>query len=456
MRTRRAQERALARSSPEGRLDRGRATCSSPRSRPRAWPRCSTRSRSPRAPCSSTPTRNENLRLSARNLENHQYLPPEGVNVYDLLRHEHLVLSKDAAAALDASAAASERLRTVMQTREHHQAPAAPHGEGEHALRETQQQVRVRGRLVAPTRSRSERPSRASSKSRVTDVRTMIVRGRMRRMGRGHAKTKNWKKAIVAAQRGRHDRVLRGSPGSSMAIKAFKPRSPARRYYKVADFKALDGNTAVVKKLIEHQPSNTAGRQQPRPHHLAFPRRRSQAALPHHRLQAQQDRRAREGRVARVRSEPARRASLSCNYARRREGATSSRPTASTVGDTIVSSRNADIKPGNSMPLRFIPVGTMIHNLGAARWQGRPARALRRRRPPSSWRRTATTRQVRLPSGEVRMVHLNCRADGRPGLEPRPREDLASARPVVRAGSVAAPAQPRRHDEPGRPPDGRW
>ena len=45
-------------------------------------------------------TGNDNLRLSARNLENHQYLPPEGVNVYDLLRFEHLVLTKDAADAI--------------------------------------------------------------------------------------------------------------------------------------------------------------------------------------------------------------------------------------------------------------------------------------------------------------------------------------------------------------------
>jgi large subunit ribosomal protein L4 len=43
---------------------------------------------------------NDNLRLSARNLPNHQFLPPEGVNVYDLLRFEHLVLTKDAAAAI--------------------------------------------------------------------------------------------------------------------------------------------------------------------------------------------------------------------------------------------------------------------------------------------------------------------------------------------------------------------
>lgn len=45
---------------------------------------------------------NEALRMSARNLPHHQFLPPEGVNVYDLLRHEHLILTKGAVAALEA------------------------------------------------------------------------------------------------------------------------------------------------------------------------------------------------------------------------------------------------------------------------------------------------------------------------------------------------------------------
>lgn len=45
---------------------------------------------------------NDKLKLSIRNLENHLFLPPEGVNVYDLLRHDHLVLSKEAAKALEA------------------------------------------------------------------------------------------------------------------------------------------------------------------------------------------------------------------------------------------------------------------------------------------------------------------------------------------------------------------
>jgi len=45
---------------------------------------------------------NENLRLSIRNLRFSGFLPPEGVNVYDLLRHDHLLVSKDAVRALEA------------------------------------------------------------------------------------------------------------------------------------------------------------------------------------------------------------------------------------------------------------------------------------------------------------------------------------------------------------------
>jgi large subunit ribosomal protein L4 len=44
---------------------------------------------------------NENLKLSIRNCADHQFLPPEGVNLYDLLRHDTLVLSREAAKALE-------------------------------------------------------------------------------------------------------------------------------------------------------------------------------------------------------------------------------------------------------------------------------------------------------------------------------------------------------------------
>lgn len=48
---------------------------------------------------------NERLRLSLRNMQNNQFLPPEGVNVYDLLRHDHVVVSKGAAKAIEARCA---------------------------------------------------------------------------------------------------------------------------------------------------------------------------------------------------------------------------------------------------------------------------------------------------------------------------------------------------------------
>jgi large subunit ribosomal protein L2 len=79
------------------------------------------------------------------------------------------------------------------------------------------------------------------------------------------------------------------------------------------------------------------------------------------------------------------------------------------VGDHIVSSRNADIKPGNSLPLRAIPLGTSIHNVELKKGKGgqlcRSAGvAAQLMAKEGAWG------QVRLPSGEVRLVHLDCRA----------------------------------------------
>jgi large subunit ribosomal protein L23 len=69
------------------------------------------------------------------------------------------------------------------------------------ALRETQSQY-----LFEVDRRANKLQIRAAVEQlfnvKVTDVRTMIVRGYMRRMGRGHSKTKNWKKAIVSLKEG--------------------------------------------------------------------------------------------------------------------------------------------------------------------------------------------------------------------------------------------------------------
>jgi len=79
------------------------------------------------------------------------------------------------------------------------------------------------------------------------------------------------------------------------------------------------------------------------------------------------------------------------------------------VGDTVLSSREADIKPGNSLPLRYIPLGTTIHNVclhvaGKAQLVRSAGDGAQLMAKEGDWG------QVRLPSGEVRKVHLDCRA----------------------------------------------
>ncbi len=79
------------------------------------------------------------------------------------------------------------------------------------------------------------------------------------------------------------------------------------------------------------------------------------------------------------------------------------------VGDTILAANGADIKPGNTLPLRFIPLGTSIHNvemkIGAggqlARSAGTAAQLMAKE---GDWG------TIRLPSGEMRKVHLDCTA----------------------------------------------
>ncbi len=79
------------------------------------------------------------------------------------------------------------------------------------------------------------------------------------------------------------------------------------------------------------------------------------------------------------------------------------------VGDTVVSGPQADIKPGNALPIANIPLGTMVHNVELvpgkggqmARSAGNAAQLMAKE---GKWA------QLRLPSGEIRMVSLDCKA----------------------------------------------
>ena len=79
------------------------------------------------------------------------------------------------------------------------------------------------------------------------------------------------------------------------------------------------------------------------------------------------------------------------------------------VGDRVLSGKGADIKPGNAAPLSDIPVGTLIHNI-----ELKPGKGGQMVRTAGNYAQLVAKEnkyaQVRLPSGEVRMVRLECKA----------------------------------------------
>ncbi|MBM4286763.1 MAG: 50S ribosomal protein L2 [Deltaproteobacteria bacterium] len=79
------------------------------------------------------------------------------------------------------------------------------------------------------------------------------------------------------------------------------------------------------------------------------------------------------------------------------------------VGDMVLSSPEADIKPGNALPLRNIPLGTQVHNIELKPGKGgQMARAAGASAQLVA--REGNYAQLKLPSGEVRVVHVNCKA----------------------------------------------
>jgi large subunit ribosomal protein L2 len=79
------------------------------------------------------------------------------------------------------------------------------------------------------------------------------------------------------------------------------------------------------------------------------------------------------------------------------------------VGDMVVSSAEADIKPGNALPLQNIPTGTLVHNV-----ELKPGKGGQMARAAGSYAQLMAKEgkqaHLKLPSGEVRMVPVNCRA----------------------------------------------
>ncbi|EYE87697.1 50S ribosomal protein L2 [Fervidicella metallireducens AeB] len=132
------------------------------------------------------------------------------------------------------------------------------------------------------------------------------------------------------------------------------------------------------------------------------------------------------------------------------------------VGDTVVSGPEADIKVGNALPIRNIPVGTMIHNIELA--PGKGGQLVRSAGAAAQlMAKEGEYSQVRLPSGEVRYIRMDCRATvGMVGNSAHELVNIGKAgrkrhmgiRPTVR-GSVMNPCDHPHGGGEGRSPIGR-
>lgn len=190
-----------------------------------------------------------------------------------------------------------------------------------------------------------------------------------------------------------------------MAIIKYKPTSPGRRGMSSQDFGDVTKSTpekALLEKKSASGGRNNYGRITSRFRGGGHKRR-------YRKIDFRRNKTGVEAKVVGIEYDPNRSARIALIQYTDGERAYILAPQRLSIGDTVVSANSADIKPGNSLPLRHIPVGTEIHCLelkvGGGAQLGRSAGA--RVVLMAKEREWAT---VRLPSGEMRRVHIDCRA----------------------------------------------
>jgi len=190
-----------------------------------------------------------------------------------------------------------------------------------------------------------------------------------------------------------------------MGIRAFKPTSAGRRHYTVSDFAEITTDSPL-KSLTEGK-SSTGGRN-------VYGRITSRFRGGGHkqRYRIVDFKRAKIGipaRVAEIEYDPNRTARIALLHYADGEKTYILAPDGLKQGDTVLSSRLADIRPGNCLPLGDIPAGTMIHNIEMRKGKG--GQMVRSAGTAAQlMAKDGVYAQVKLPSGEVRKIHVLCRA----------------------------------------------
>ena len=243
-----------------------------------------------------------------------------------------------------------------------------------------------------------------------------------------------------------------------MAVKTFKPTTPARRQMTVPSFEEITKKTpekSLVTVLKKHAGRNNTGKITVRHHgggnrvkYRIIDFKKKITDVP--------------ATVLAIEYDPNRTAYIALLQYETGEKTYSIAPVGLKVGDTVINSSNADIKPGNVLPINDIPVGTMIHNIEL--YPGRGGQLVRSAGTCAQlMAKDNGVAQVRLPSGEVRIIRLDCKATiGQVGNLEHENINIGKAgkkrhmgiRPTVR-GSVMNPCDHPHGGGEGRAPIGR-
>ena len=190
-----------------------------------------------------------------------------------------------------------------------------------------------------------------------------------------------------------------------MAIRKYNPTSPARRQMTVSTFEEITTNKperSLLEPLKNNAGRNSYGRITVR--HRGGANRRKYRIIAFMRNKVDMT-----ATVMTIEYDPNRSANIALIQYEDGDKAYILAPQDLHVGDKVMSGAGADIKPGNCLPIRSIPVGTLIHNIELSKGKGgqlvRSAGA-----SAQLMAKEDKYSQVRMPSGEVRMIDVDCKA----------------------------------------------
>ena len=243
-----------------------------------------------------------------------------------------------------------------------------------------------------------------------------------------------------------------------MAIKKFKPTTPSRRFMTVSAFEGID-KVAPEKSLLEPI-KKTAGRNS---YGRITVRHRGGGVKRKYRIiDFKRDKDGISAQVMSIEYDPNRSANIALLQYEDGEKRYIIAPLGLKKGDKVISGDGADIIPGNAMTIANIPVGTLIHNIEL--YPGKGAQLVRSAGNSAQlMAKENGYAQVRLPSSEVRMIRLDCKATiGEVGNNDHENISIGKAgrkrhmgwRPTVR-GSVMNPCDHPHGGGEGKSPIGR-